>query len=113
MGLTCSFNPVGLSAAKAQAVPTAHHSAKGELVLTGRDTAEVLKAAEGRLDTPPFLVAALVVADLPLAGTGAGHDWRDTPSPQVGAQPVGVVALVGDRLIGSSRRSPKPPGRPP
>jgi hypothetical protein len=28
MGLTCSFNPVGLSAAMAQAVPTAHHSAK-------------------------------------------------------------------------------------
>jgi hypothetical protein len=46
----------------------------GQLVVAGGDATEVLKAIEGRLDPPTFAVAALVVADLPLAAVLAGDD---------------------------------------
>src|ERR1700712_6006308 len=39
----------------------------GKFVVAGGDTSEVLQAVEGRLDPPALPIAALVVADLPLA----------------------------------------------
>ncbi|KMO34568.1 hypothetical protein VP06_13795 [Methylobacterium aquaticum] len=38
----------------------------------------------------------LVEADLALAGAGAGNDHADALLAQILAQPVGIVALVGD-----------------
>ena len=67
----------------------------GQLVVAGGDATEFLEAIEGRLDAPAFAVAALVVADLPLAAAFAWDDQRDAFSPQVGPEPVGVVAFVG------------------
>lgn len=67
----------------------------GQLVVAGGDTTEILEAIEGGLDAPAFAVAALVVADLPLAAALAWDDRRDALSPQVGSEPIGVVALVG------------------
>src|SRR6266850_8287604 len=67
----------------------------GELVVAGGYATEVLQAAEGGLDAPALAIAALVVADLPFAAALAGDDGCDALVPQVDAQPVGVVALVG------------------
>ena len=46
-------------------------------------------------DAPAFAVTAPVVADLPLAAALARDDRRDALLPQVGAQPIGIVAFVG------------------
>ena len=67
----------------------------GQLVVAGGDTTEVLEAIEGCFNPPAFAVAALVVADRPLAAALAWNDRRDALFPQVGPEPVGVVALVG------------------
>lgn len=76
----------------------------GELVVTGCDAAEVLEAVEGRLDAPALAVAALVVADLPLSAALARDDGRDACLPQIGAQPVGVVAFVGGQTADAAGR---------
>ena len=67
----------------------------GQLVVAGGDATEVLEAIEGCFNPTAFAVAAFVVADLPLAAVLAGDDRRDAFFPQVGPEPVGVVALVG------------------
>ena len=68
----------------------------GQLVVAGGDAAEVFEAAEHRLDSPAIAIAPLVEADLALAGAGAGDDHADALLTQVLAQPVGIVAVVGD-----------------
>lgn len=74
----------------------------GELVVAGGETTEVLEAAEGGLDTPALAIAALVVADRPFAAALARDDGCDALLPQIGAQPVGVVAHVGGQAAETS-----------
>src|ERR1700709_1528777 len=76
----------------------------GKFVVAGGDTSEVLQAVEGRLDPPALPIAALVVADLPLAAALAWDDRRDAALAEVSAQPVGVVALVGGQTLDPARR---------
>lgn len=75
----------------------------GQLVVAGGDATEVLEGIEGRVDAPAFAVAALVVADIPLAAALAWDDRRDAFSPQVGPEPTGVVALVGGQATDLDR----------
>src|SRR5258705_9203856 len=74
----------------------------GELVVAGGDAADVLQMAKHGLNTPTLAVAPPVVTDLPLAGAGAGHHRRDALVPQVGAQPVRIVAPVRGRAVDAS-----------
>ena len=69
----------------------------GQLVVARGETAEILEAAEHRLDPPAVAIAPLVEADFALAGAGAGNDHLNALLAQVLAQPVGIVALVGDQ----------------
>jgi hypothetical protein len=55
-------------------------------------------------DPPALAIAPLVVADASLATALTRDDRRDALRPQVGAQPVGIVALVGGQ-------APDPAGR--
>ena len=66
-----------------------------ELLVAGGYEVEVFEAVERRFDAPALAVAALVVADPSLAAAHAWDDRRDAMRPQVGSQPVGIVALVG------------------
>ena len=70
-----------------------------ELVVAGCDAAEVLEAAEYRLHPPAVAIAPLVEVDLAFAGTGARDDHADARLAQILAQPVGIVALVGDQAV--------------
>jgi hypothetical protein len=76
-----------------------------ELVIARCDTAEVLQAAERRLDAPPILVAGEIVLDLVLARAPTGDDRRGACGFQVGAQPIGVVTTIGDEPAQASRDS--------
>jgi hypothetical protein len=49
----------------------------GELVVIGGDAAEILEAAEHRLDPPTVGMAPRVEADPALAAVGAGNDHAD------------------------------------
>ncbi len=68
----------------------------GRFVVARGDAAEVLEAAEDRFDPPAIPIPSLVEADLARAGAGAGNDHAECLLAQVLAQPVGIVALVGD-----------------
>ena len=85
----------------------------GELVVAGRDAAKVLEAAEHGLGAPPVLVAPPVVADRPLAGVCARDHRHDAGLAQVGAEPVGVVALVGQKAPDAARGGCQHGGRRP
>ncbi len=85
----------------------------GELVVSCRDTAEVLQAAEHGLGAPAILVALLVVTDRALAGSRAGDDRHDAGFAQVGAEPVGVIALVGQKAPDAARGDRQDIGRCP
>src|SRR5204862_503541 len=77
-----------------------------DLYVTGVQTCAlpIFQAVEGRLDPPALPIAALVVADLPLAAALAWDDRRDAALAEVSAQPVGVVALVGGQTLDPARR---------
>lgn len=55
-------------------------------------------------DAPALAVAAPVVADAALAAALGRDDRRDAFLPQVGAQPVGIVALVGGQAADAAGR---------
>ena len=84
-----------------------------ELVVSCRDTAEVLQAAEHGFGAPAILVALLVVTDRALAGSRAGDDRHDAGFAQVGAEPVGVIALVGQKAPDAARGDRQDIGRCP
>lgn len=70
-----------------------------ELVVAGGDAAEVLQPAEHGFDPPAVLVAPLVILDWALAVAAAGDDRRRALGAQGLAQPVGVIAPVGDQAL--------------
>ena len=76
--------------------------------MAGGGAAEALEPAEGGLDAPAVAVAPPVVPEPALAR--AGDDRDGAGLPQVTAQPVGVVAAVGDQPPQAARRGGEPVG---
>ncbi len=68
LGLRLNQHQNAMTAARARS----RGEVAGELVVAGGDAAEVLEAAEHRLDPPAIAIASLVEADLALAGAGSG-----------------------------------------
>jgi hypothetical protein len=70
----------------------------GELVVSGGDPAKVLEAAEAALDDVAALVGALAERMDDNAIGFVGDHRRCAALDDLGAQPVAVVALVGEKL---------------
>lgn len=81
--------------------------------MTGRDTAEILQAAEHGLGAPAIFVAQLVVADRALAGACAGGYRHDAGRAQMSPKPIGVVALIGQKAPDAARSGSQHGGRRP
>ena len=85
----------------------------GELVVAGRDAAEVLEATEHGFGAPAILVAQLVVLDRALSGSRAWDHRHDAGLAQIGAKPIGVIALVGQKAPDAARGGHQHIGRRP
>ena len=70
----------------------------GQLVVAGRDAAEVFDTAEGVFDQVAVLVSLAVVADGPLAVAPTRDDRCGPDLTQRATQPVGVVAFVAQQV---------------
>ena len=72
--------------------------------MAGGEAAPVLEAAEGGLDPVALAVEGGVVGDGHLAAPAGGDAGGDAPIRQSPAEPVGVVAAVGDQSLGLGQR---------
>ncbi len=70
----------------------------GELVIASGDAAKVLEPAKATLDDVAALVGALAEGMDGNAIGFVGNDRRCAELDDLGAQPVAVVALVGEKL---------------
>lgn len=73
-------------------------------VVAGGDPAPVLEAADHVLDAVSLAMQAFVVGELSFAASRRGDPGGDAALQQRGAEPVAVVAAVGDQLLGWRQR---------
>ena len=77
--------------------PEASQEVAGELVVAGRDAAEVLHAAEGALDDVAGLVGAWIEGMPVHPGDLVGDDGRGAARSEEAAQMIDVIGLVADQ----------------
>src|SRR5208282_4539558 len=70
----------------------------GELVIACGDASEVFEAAEAALDDIATFIGLLVIANAFLAIGLAGDDRLDAVLFQEGAERVGIIAFVSEKL---------------
>ncbi len=95
-----SFDPIADGDDEAEA----GEEVAGELVVAGRDAAEVFDPAEGALDDVAGLVGDRIEGMAVHPGDLVGDDGRGAARSQEAAQMVGVIGLVADQAAARRRR---------
>ena len=76
----------------------------GAAVIAGGDTPPVLDPAEDVFDLVALAIEVLVVVVLDLAVLAGRDAWGGALRDQRGAEPVAVLAFVGEQLLGARER---------
>ena len=76
----------------------------GAAVIAGGDAAPVLDPSEDVFDLVALAVEVLVVVVLDLAVLAGRDAWGGALRDQRGAEPVAVIAFVGEQLLGARER---------